>query len=83
MGKNDCDHRSALKGRGKKVPGTQMYKLGFLKRAPQEIIAWLTQNDPNGLWIDENSEAEGWQPITPEAAESAMRKALSEANNDQ
>ena len=44
------------------------------------MVDW---NDPNGVWIDEDSEAEGWQPITLEAARSAMRRALSEATNDE
>jgi hypothetical protein len=47
----------------------------------EEIIAWLEWNDPNGVWNDKDSEAEGWQPITLEGARSAMRKALSESGD--
>ena len=45
----------------------------------EEIIAWLMWNDANGVWSDEDSEAEGWKPITLEAARTAMRKSLVES----
>ena len=45
----------------------------------EEIIAWLVWNDPNGVWTDKDSEAEGWRPITLEAARAAMQKSLAES----
>lgn len=46
----------------------------------EEIIRWLVWNDANGVWTDEDSEAEGWSPITLEAARAAMRRALAESH---
>ena len=34
----------------------------------EEMIAWLVQNDPNGCYTDEDSAAEGLEPITVDAA---------------
>ncbi len=42
----------------------------------EEIVRWLEWNDPNGVWSDEDSDAEGWQPITLQDAQAAMKRAL-------
>lgn len=40
-----------------------------------QLIAWLRWNDPNGIYTDEDSEREGFDPITlDEAKEIAIRQ---------
>lgn len=43
-----------------------------------QLIEWLDWNDPNGVWTDRDSKAEGMRPLTLDKARAAMRKALSE-----
>lgn len=45
-----------------------------------DIIQWLTWNDPNGVWSDADSAAEGWKPITLEQARASMRKAIDDSS---
>ncbi len=41
----------------------------------EELIAWLCWNDRNGVYTDEASEREGFEPITlEEAKEIAIRQ---------
>jgi hypothetical protein len=41
----------------------------------EQLIAWLTWNDRNGIYTDEDSEREGFEPITlEEAKEIAIRQ---------
>jgi hypothetical protein len=41
----------------------------------EELIAWLCWNDRNGIYTDEESEREGFEPITlEEAKEIAIRQ---------
>lgn len=42
----------------------------------EQIIDWLVWNDGNGVYTDEDSEAEGYEPLTLDHARSAMRKVL-------
>ena len=40
----------------------------------EEIIEWLVWNDGNGVYTDEDSEAERYPPLTQERARSIMRE---------
>jgi hypothetical protein len=41
----------------------------------EQLIAWLSWNDRNGIYTDEDSEREGFEPITlEEAKEIAIRQ---------
>jgi hypothetical protein len=42
----------------------------------EDIIVWLAWNDPNGVWSDQDSAAEGWKPMTLEQSRASMRDAL-------
>ena len=42
----------------------------------QQIIVWLIWNDPNGIYTDRDSEAEGYPSLTIATARAAMRRAL-------
>lgn len=42
------------------------------------VIGWLNWNDSNGIWTDEDSIAEGMQPMTVEEARNYMIKILVE-----
>lgn len=48
----------------------------LLNGSREDIIRWLAWNDPNGVWSDEDSEAEGWRPMTLEQAKASMREAV-------
>lgn len=48
----------------------------------EEIIRWLTWNDPNGVWSDDDSAAEGWRPMDLEQARASMREVLGGAPRD-
>jgi hypothetical protein len=39
----------------------------------EQILHWLTWNDPNGVYVDEHSSAEGKSPLTLEQARDIMR----------
>lgn len=39
----------------------------------EQVIAWLAWNDANGVYTDEDSEAEGFAPLTLEQARDYMR----------
>lgn len=43
------------------------------KGTREQIIAWLEWNDPNGVYSDEASAAEGLDPIPLEQARDYMR----------
>jgi hypothetical protein len=38
----------------------------------EQVIQWLNWNDPNGIYTDAGSEAEGYPPITLEQARKTM-----------
>ena len=40
----------------------------------EALLNLCQQNDPNGLWTDEDSKAEGWDPITKEEALAKIRE---------
>ncbi len=42
----------------------------------EEIIDWLIWNDPNGVYSDADSEAEGWAKLTIEEARAIMKAIL-------
>lgn len=46
----------------------------------EQIIGWLVWNDGNGVYTDEDSIAEGWEPMTLDTAWQAMRKVLANAD---
>jgi len=62
------------------VPETQRDIL--LNGSREDIIRWLKWNDPNGVWSDEDSESEGYGPISLEDAREAMRNALGGSLSD-
>ena len=39
----------------------------------EQVIEWLAWNDANGVYTDEDSEAEGLDPLTLEQARQYMR----------
>ena len=43
-----------------------------------ELIDWLSWNDPNGVWTDEDSASEGKAPLTVADAREWMAKAVME-----
>lgn len=47
--------------------------------ARQDLIAWLCWNDPNGVYRDEDSDAEGMLPITLSEARAVMARQLADA----
>jgi hypothetical protein len=55
-------------------PETQQAILAAGSR--EEIIRWLEWNDPNGVWTDEDSAAEGWKRMTFDDARAAMSRAI-------
>lgn len=55
-------------------PETQRWLLERGTR--RQIIDWLVWNDPNGIYTDRDSQAEGYPPLTIAAARAAMRRAL-------
>lgn len=57
-----------------RVPTTQRDIL--LNGTREDLIQWLLWNDRNGVWSDEDSTAEGWQPISLEQARACMWNAL-------
>ena len=44
----------------------------------EDLIEWLIWNDPNGVWSDSDSVAEGKIPISIEQARKAMRRMLTD-----
>jgi len=44
--------------------------------AREQVIAWLAWNDANGVYTDEDSEAEGLEPLTLEQAREYMRNQM-------
>jgi hypothetical protein len=44
----------------------------------EDLIGWLCWNDPNGIWTDRDSEAEGYDPLTLDGAREAMQRALAQ-----
>jgi len=42
----------------------------------EQIIAWLVWNDPNGIYTDEDSAAEGYAVLTRVRAAQIMREQL-------
>lgn len=42
----------------------------------EQLIDWLVWNDGNGVYTDEDSEAEGYAPLTLETARETMRRVL-------
>jgi len=42
----------------------------------EQVIAWLAWNDANGIYTDEDSEAEGLEPLTLEQAREYMRNQM-------
>ena len=42
----------------------------------EELIQWLVTNDRNGVYTDEDSEAEGLLPLTLEGARDLVRTIL-------
>jgi hypothetical protein len=56
-------------------PATQRDLL--LNGTREAIIRWLVWNDPNGVWSDADSAAEGWVAMTLEQARASMRAAVS------
>lgn len=44
----------------------------------EKLISWLNWNDPNGIWSDEESIAERYEPLTRETACSYILKLLTE-----
>ena len=40
----------------------------------EQAIKWLCWNDPNGIYTDEDSEAEGLQPITLQEAKIIIKR---------
>lgn len=42
----------------------------------ERLIDWLVWNDGNGVYTDEDSEAEGYPPLTLEKAREAMQGVL-------
>lgn len=42
----------------------------------EQVIAWLAWNDANGVYTDEDSEAEGLDPLTLEQAREYMRNQM-------
>jgi hypothetical protein len=45
----------------------------------EEIIAWLTWNDRNGIYTDADSRLDGYPPLTLESAREQMQKVLDES----
>ena len=45
----------------------------------EQIIEWLVWNDANGVYTDEDSNAEGWLPMTLESARETMARAMAES----
>ncbi|QFS86586.1 MULTISPECIES: hypothetical protein [unclassified Marinobacter] len=39
----------------------------------EQVIDWLAWNDANGVYTDEDSAAEGYEPLTLEQARELMR----------
>jgi hypothetical protein len=48
----------------------------LLNGSRDDIIQWLRWNDPNGVWSDEDSTAEGLIPMTLQKAQRYMRNAI-------
>ena len=44
----------------------------------EQLIEWLVWNDGNGVYTDEDSEAEGYPPLTLEKARESMQRVLDE-----
>ena len=44
----------------------------------ERVISWLCWHDPNGVYTDEDSEAEGMSPLTLDEARQIMRDQLAE-----
>ena len=44
----------------------------------EELLQWLQACDPNGCWLDEDCEAEGWPPATLAEAWESVAAALSD-----
>ncbi|MBM4089560.1 MAG: DUF935 family protein, partial [Planctomycetes bacterium] len=47
-----------------------------------QIIEWLVWNDPNGVYTDTDSLAEGWEPLSEDGARSLMRSILNRDTGD-
>lgn len=55
------------------VQGTDIYNVLYAERllntmTREQIIDFLQWNDPNGIYTDERSIAEGYEPMTRDAA---------------
>lgn len=44
----------------------------------EQIIVWLCWNDPNGVYTDDDSQAEGYHPLTRERAAEIMSRQVSQ-----
>jgi|GEM_PF-2862128 len=53
-------------------------KSELLNWSREKMIVWLNWNDPNGIWTDEDSIAEGMKPLTKENAYNYIYKLLIE-----
>lgn len=45
----------------------------------EQLLAWLTWNDPNGTYSDQGSIDEGWSPLTLEEAREIMARQSEES----
>ena len=46
-----------------------------------EVIDWLCWCDPNGVWTDADSKAEGMQPLSLEAARAKVAEMIEDYNS--
>jgi len=58
---------------------TKAVKQDILKNGTREqVIEWLEWNDPNGVYSDSDSIAEGFDPLTLETAREIMADQIEE-----
>jgi hypothetical protein len=57
--------------------GAGLHRQAYCGMTRDELIAWLARIDPNGVWSDEDSAAEGMPMMTIEGARNALTALVS------